>query len=86
MNKQIHIIAAQNPAFGTEGQEIYHGSALGAKRAANKIAKAAGHNWTAIVKSYDLVKCGPNGDLYHSDVSGNVILRDGNLHAAELSF
>jgi hypothetical protein len=85
MTNQIHIIAAQNPAFGIEGETTYTGTALGAKRAANKIAREAGHNWTPIIKSWDLVKHGQNGSLYHSDAHGNVILRGGKMFPAEMS-
>ncbi|CAB4152711.1 hypothetical protein UFOVP602_20 [uncultured Caudovirales phage] len=49
MSKQVYIIAAKNEAFGTEGASTYVGTERGARRTANKIARAAGHGWSAIV-------------------------------------
>jgi hypothetical protein len=44
-----YTIAAQHEAFGIEGSREYTGTDLGAKAAARKIAKAAGHSWHAVV-------------------------------------
>ncbi len=49
MSKHTYIIAARNDAFGTEGSTAYVGTERGARRAANKIARLAGHGWTAVV-------------------------------------
>ena len=49
MSKQTYTIAAKHEAFGIEGAREYIGTERGAKMAANKIAKAAGHGWTPIV-------------------------------------
>lgn len=50
MDKQTYIIAAKHEAFGVEGSREYIGTERGARMAANKIAKAAGHGWVAIVR------------------------------------
>lgn len=50
MDKKTYIIAAKNEAFGVEGERKYVGTERGARMAANKIAKAAGYNWTPVVR------------------------------------
>ena len=49
MSKKTYIIAAKHESFGTEGSESYIGTERGAKMAANKIARAAGHGWKPVV-------------------------------------
>jgi hypothetical protein len=39
------VIWIEHEAFGTEGLQSYFGSELGARRAAGKIAREAGHGW-----------------------------------------
>jgi hypothetical protein len=46
-------IGAKNPAFGVEGARSYRGTELAARRAANKIARAAGHGWSPVVRELD---------------------------------
>ena len=83
---QVHQIAAKHQAYGVEGLTVYRGSILGAKRAANKIAKAGGHGWSPIVKTYNVVKVAANGSvLIHSDDAGPAILRGNKIEAAELT-
>ena len=50
MSKQTYIIAAKHEAFGVEGSREYVGTERGAKMAATKIAKAAGHGWSPVVR------------------------------------
>ena len=45
-----YIIAARHNAFGIEGSREYVGTERGAKIAAGKIAKAAGHGWSPVVR------------------------------------
>ncbi len=49
MSKHTYIIAAHHDAFGLEGSVAYVGTERGARRAANKIARLAGHGWTSVV-------------------------------------
>lgn len=50
MEKHTYYIAAENPAYGVEGQREYTGTQRGALVMAGKISKRAGHNWTAVIK------------------------------------
>ena len=49
-NSTTYTIAARHNAFGIEGSREYVGTERGAKIAAGKIAKAAGHGWTPVVR------------------------------------
>ena len=49
-NAITYTIAARHEAFGVEGQREYIGTEQGAKIAAGKIARAAGHGWTPVVR------------------------------------
>lgn len=50
MSKQTYIIASKHEAFGIEGSREYVGTERGAKMAATKIAKTAGHGWSPVVR------------------------------------
>lgn len=51
MEKKYYTIGAKHDTFGYGGIRKYYGSELGAKFAARRIAKEAGHGWTPVVKA-----------------------------------